>query len=99
MVEYLAAGIQALGLVYGVVSGERQAGVQRQARRDQEKAQDDAMAATVREARTAEEEANRARQRSPDVDVLLGDQQRRAPGPNSIDADRLLLGRPGLLGV
>lgn len=64
----------------------------------QEKTQREAEVAAIREARIGEEEENRARQKRPDLNVLLADQLMPKPGATGIDADRLLLGRPGLLG-
>ena len=98
MVDYAVAGIALASLAYGVASGERQANVQRQGRRSQEQAQKQAETAVVREARTAEEADNRAKQKTPDLNVLLADELQPKPGKDSIDANRLLLGRPGLLG-
>jgi hypothetical protein len=99
MVEVASLIVAGLGLAYGAYSGERQAGAQRQGRRDQERAQGQAEAAVVSEGRRAEEEENRARQRSPDLSVLLQDQTRQPrAGSDGIDTNRLLLGRPGLMG-
>jgi uncharacterized protein HemX len=97
MVEVAAAVIAGLSLGYGVYSGERAAGAQRQGRRDQQAAQATAEAAAVREAKVGEEEENRARQKTPDLTTLLRDEQR--PTRQLVDADRLLLGRPGALGL
>lgn len=91
------AAVAALG--YGVYAGERQHAAGRENRRMQERAQEDAEDAALREARIGEEEEKRARQKSPDLNVLLQDQLQQKPGPNGIDANRLLLGRPGLLGL
>lgn len=88
--------IAALG--YGVYSGERQAKAAKKGLKLQQRAQQEAHAAAVSQARAADEAEGRARQKTPDLNVLLGDQLTAKPGPTSVDADRLLLGRPGLLG-
>jgi hypothetical protein len=88
-----------LSLAYGVHSGERQAKSARRGLRLQEQAQNDAQSAAIREARIGEEEENRARQKGPDLNVLLADQLKPKRGPDTMDVDRLLLGRPALLGM
>jgi hypothetical protein len=50
------------------------------------------------EARTAVETERQATQKQPDLTVLL-DGESPQMGSQSMDLDRLLLGRPGLLGV
>lgn len=87
-----------LALAYGVHSGERQAKEAKKGLRLQERAQQDAQDAAIRDANLAEEEANRAKQKSPDLNVLLADQMKPKASQSAINADRLLLGRPGLLG-
>lgn len=98
MVDYALAGIALASLAYGAVSGERQAGAARQNRRDQQKAQDENEAVAVRQARQAEEEENRAKQKSPDLNVLLSEQILPKPGASGIDAARLTLGTQRALG-
>lgn len=97
MVEVLATAA-VLGLGYSAFSGERQAAAARQGRRDQEQAQKQAETAAISQQRQADEAENRARQKTPDLNVLLSRELKPKPSPTSIDADRLLLGRPGLLG-
>lgn len=97
MVEVLAA-TAVLGLGYSIYSGQRQQAAAKKGLGLQQRAQKEAETASIREARLADEEQNRARQKSPDLNVLLGDQLMSKPGQTGIDVDRLLLGRPGLLG-
>lgn len=96
----ILAGAAIASLLYGGYAGERQASAQRDSRRDQEQAQAQAEDAAISEARVGQEEERRARSRAPapDLEVLLGDQRPR-PNGASMDAGRLLLGRPGLLGL
>jgi hypothetical protein len=84
---------------YSIYAGEEQARASRQGRRMQERAQGEAKDVTVRQARIGEEAENKARANRPNLDVLLGDELTNKPGPAGIDANRLLLGRPGLLGL
>ena len=86
-------------LGYQVYAGEEGRRLQRSGLRDQRAAQDEAQAAAVSSARRAAEAANRARRKAPDLDVLLGNELKPRSGKrDSIDVDRLLLGRPGVLG-
>lgn len=95
-----SAIVAGLALAYGAVAGERQHSEQRRGQRAQEAAQNAAERDASAQERTAEQEANRARNRQPDLGVLLNDvAQGFRPTQNSVNADRLLLGRPGLLGV
>lgn len=91
------AGAAVASLAYGIYAGERQASEARKGVRRQQAAEQQAEAAAMAETRRAEQEENRARQQAPNIDVLLGDRPPK-PGPKGIDADRLLLGRPGQLG-
>ena len=88
--------IAALG--YGVYAGERQAATARQGLRLQDEAQNKAEAAAASDARQAAEADKRASQKSPDLNVLLGDQTPKA-SQTSLDINRLLLGRSKLLGA
>ncbi|MEY5098085.1 MAG: hypothetical protein RJA36_804 [Pseudomonadota bacterium] len=98
MPAVLAAAAVA-SLAYGVYSGENQKKVAKKGLRLQDQAQQDAQDAAIRDATLAEEETNRARQKTPDLNVLLADQMKPKASQSAIDADRLLLGRPGLLGA
>lgn len=98
MAETALAIIAGAGLLYSGYSGERQASMARKGKRDQDEAQAKAENAAVSQARQAEEAENRARQKSPDLNVLLARELKPKPAQGSIDANRLLLGRPGLLG-
>lgn len=98
MADVALAVIAAAGLGYSAYAGERQQAAAKKGLRLQEEAQNEAQTAAIRDARVADEEENRARQKTPDLNVLLADQMTPRSGPTSIDADRLLLGRPGLLG-
>lgn len=92
-----AAAVAALG--YSIFAGERQAGATRKGLRLQERTQYEAQNAAIREAKIGEEEEKRAKQKSPDLNVLLADQMLpKKPGQTGVDANRLLLGRPGSLG-
>lgn len=93
------AAVAIASLAYGVYAGETQSAVARKGRREAKDAQRKAEDAALSDAKLAEQEENRARQKSPDLNVLLGDVLRPKPGKGSIDVDRLLLSRPGLLGV
>jgi len=46
----------------------------------------------MRQERLGEQEDARARSKSPDLDVLLGDQTKPKPGALGVNADQLLLG-------
>ena len=95
-----SAVIAAASLGYGAYAGEEQASARRRGQRQQERAQDAAESAAVREGRVADEEANRARRKKPDLTSILEDASRQRTGATpSIDPDRLLLGRSGLLGL
>lgn len=95
-----SAIIAGLALGYGVYSGEEQSRVQKVGLRRQKDAQDKAERDASVQARQAEEGENRARQKSPDLGVLLADVAGGfRPSQGSVNADRLLLGRPGLLGA
>lgn len=85
-------------LSYGLYSGERQAATAKKGLRLQDEAQTKAEALAASDARQAAEADKRASQKSPDLNVLLGDQQPRA-NQQSINTDRLLLGRSKLLGA
>jgi len=94
------AAVALASLAYGIYAGETQSAVARKGRREAKDAQRKAEDAALSDAKLAEQEENRARQKTPDLNVLLGDQSLRPrPGKGSIDVDRLLLSRPGLLGV
>jgi hypothetical protein len=100
--------VEASGLLYGLISltsaaygayaGEKQHQTAKKGLRLQEKAQQEAKDSTVRAARIGEEEEAKARQKPPDLNVLLADQLNPKPSQQSINSDRLLLGRPGPLG-
>lgn len=92
--------MSALSLGYGVYAGEAQRSEQKKSVRRQEQAQREAEQDAAVQTRVADEEANRARQKQPDLGVLLNDIGRGfRPNNQSVRADQLLLGRPGLLGV
>ncbi len=93
------AGAAVLSLAYGIDSGQKQQAAAKKGLRLQEQAQQDAQDAAIRDATLAEEETNRVRQKTPDLNVLLADQMKPKASQSAIDADRLLLGRPGLLGA
>ena len=90
--------IAGAGLIASTYFGVKQEQAAKKGLRLQDQAQNQAEAAAASQARQAQEDENRARQRAPDLSVILGDQLTAKPGKNGIDADRLLLGRPGLLG-
>jgi len=93
------AAVAIAGLAYSVVRGEQQAAAARRGRRDAQEAQAKAESAALADTKRAEEEANKAQQRSPDLNVLLGDALTPKKDQRSIDTDKLLLGRPGPLGI
>ncbi len=95
----VAAAVNVAALGYAIYAGETQAAVARKGRREARDAAAKAEQAALADARRAEEDENKAAQRSPDLDVLLADQRKPQRGSGSIDADRLLLGRPGQLGI
>lgn len=98
MAAFTTAAALAAALGYQVYAGQKQAKLQKQGLAAQEREQTNAENRALRSDRQASIAENRAQQRAPDLGVLLGDQQAPKPGPTGIDADRLLLGRPGLLG-
>ena len=87
----VAAAAAVLSLGYGAFAGERQATAQRQGIRRQDQAQRAAEAAALSEERRAEQERNRANQKAPDLDVLLGGKEPK-PGALGINPAQLLLG-------
>lgn len=93
------AAVQVAALAYQAVAGEQQRKAGQRGRRDAQQAARLSEDAALSEQRRAEEAENAARQKSPDLNVLLGDERKRKPGPGSIDVDKLLLGRPKLLGI
>lgn len=100
----MLAGAQTIislgALTQSVNAGEQQHRAARRNLRAQEDQQAKAETQAKRQARQADEEENRARRRSPDLGVLLNDVANGfRPTESSVRADRLLLGRPGLLGV
>lgn len=87
-------------LAQSVNTGEQQKRGAKRSLRAQQDEQAKAEARAKRQARQADEDENRARRRSPDLGVLLNDVANGfRPNESSVRADRLLLGRPGLLGV
>lgn len=89
--------IAALG--YGIYSGQQQQAAARKGLHLQLQAEKNAENAAIREAKIGDEEEKRAKQKSPDLNVLLADQMLpKKPGQTGVDANRLLLGRPGSLG-
>ena len=93
-----SAIISGLALGYGVYAGEAQQSAARKGMRLQQTAQREAENSAIREAKIGEEQEKRAKAQSPDLNVLLADQLRPKVSRDSINADRLLLGRPGALG-
>ena len=87
----LAAVAAVAGTGYAVYSGERGASMQRAAVRRQKDAEKQAEFEAARNERIANEERNKAEQKSPNLDVLLN-QQDPKPGALGIDTSRLLLG-------
>lgn len=98
MAETALAIIAGAGLLYSGYAGERQATAARKGKHAQEKAQDAAEAASISQARQASEDEKRARQKTPDLNALLARELQPKPAQGSIDTNKLLLGRPGLLG-
>lgn len=95
-VAALTLGAGALG--YGIYQGEQQAKLQRQGLRQQRQAEKTAEVRAVSEARRGEMADAAARRKAPNLDVLLGGEPAK-PGPSGMNADKLLLGRPSLLGL
>lgn len=93
------AAIAIAALAYQVYAGETQRAVAAKGRREAQVAAAEAESAALAEAKRGELAENRARQKTPDLNVLLSDSllpRRKQPG--SIDINRLTLGRPGQLG-
>jgi uncharacterized protein HemX len=86
------------GLGYGIYSGEEQKRQAKAGRKRQEQQQRKAEHAAVAAQRRADDQERRASEKTPDLNVLLGDQALPKPGTRGVNADRLLLGRPGVLG-
>jgi uncharacterized protein HemX len=97
-IPIIALGLSALGTGYSVYSGQQQAVKQKENLDLQQKAQQQAETSAVNQDRLAQENQKRARKKSPDLNVLLGDLMKPKPGPAGVNADQLLLGRPSLLG-
>src|SRR5262245_549434 len=95
---FTSAAVAVVGLGYAIYSGEQQRRAAKKGLQQQQAAQNQAQAAAISQARQAEEEEQRARRKSPNLAVLLGEQQKGAPGSKGVDSERLLLGKPGLLG-
>lgn len=93
-----SAVVAAAALGYGVYAGEEQAKATRLGRRQQERTQKQAEARAISEARRAEMAEAASRRKSPNLDVLLAGEPAK-PGPAGMNADKLLLGRPSLLGL
>lgn len=106
------SGGNALGFGLGgliglqISQGQEAAKQQKRALQSQEKAQDEAKAAAIRQARENDMQLNKANQKSPDISALLLGEQARKSGPSStlltgssgVDPSSLRLGRVSLLG-
>lgn len=95
-----SAIIAGLGLAYSVYAGEGQKAEAKKALARQQVAEQKAERQAAAQTRAADEATNSARKKQPDLGVLLADVANGfRPTASSVRADRLLLGRPGLLGV
>ena len=97
----IGAVAAAAGTSYQVASGERQARVAKRNYRDQQSAQQAAVAKAAQQDFLAQEDIQRARRKKPDQAGILADQASQRPQTQfaGIDPNKLLLGRASALGV
>ena len=97
---YITAAVAAAGTAYSVYSGERASSAQKKANKQ-------AQANATKQAQQAEQEINRANQKSPDVGALLSANQQQSlsgqsgtmlTGSQGVDPNSLALGKSTLLG-
>lgn len=99
MTEVAGLVIAGLSLAYGGYAGERQATAQRKGAKNQREAQQTAESNALKQERLGEQEATRARQKTPDLDVLLGDLTKPKQSSLGINQSQLLLGNRFLGGT
>ena len=97
---YITAAVAAAGTAYSIYSGERASSAQKAAAKK-------AQANADKQAQQAEQEINRANQKSPDVGAMLAANQQQSlsgqsgtmlTGSRGIDPNSLTLGQSTLLG-
>jgi len=94
------AAVALVALAYQAYVGETQRAAASKGRRLAQEAAREGEAAALAEAKRGEIEENRARALQPDLSVLLDDSnRRRQKAADAINVDRLMLGRPGALGL
>ena len=105
--ETIMAAAAATTAIYSIYAGERSAGKQNEALQQQKEAQAQATETAKQQQSTAEQNINRARGKSPDIQAVAdigqagskgGPAGTMLTGPTGIDPNQLSLGKNTLLG-